>query len=120
MAGALGSSQWMHAHFDPKRMPVEAVNYLQLHRVNAPILSPDYWGGYLIYRLYSSYEVVIDDRHDFYGEQFLKSYLKMVHVEPGWNDFLKLAPCQLPAAAEKCGAYDCHKRDSGMEVSLFG
>ena len=87
--GRVGSNQWMNAHFDPRRMPVEAVNYLQQSRVNAPILSPDYWGGYLIYRRYSSYGVVIDDRHDFYGEQFLRLYLKMVHVEPGWDEFLK-------------------------------
>ena len=58
--------------------------------MNAPVLSPDYWGGYLIYRLYSSNGVVIDDRHDFYGEEFLRLYLEMVHVEPGWNEFLKL------------------------------
>jgi hypothetical protein len=32
---------------------------------------------------------VIDDRHDFYGEAFLRSYLAMVHVEPGWDEFLK-------------------------------
>jgi len=88
--GRVGSSQWMDAHFDAKRMPVEAVNYLQQSRVNAPILSPDYWGGYLIYRRYSSYGVVIDDRHDFYGEQFLRLYLKMVHVEPDWDEFFKI------------------------------
>ena len=88
--GRVGSSQWMNAHFDPKRMPVDAVNYLQQNRVNAPILSPDYWGGYLIYRRYSSYGVVIDDRHDLYGEEFLRLYLKMIHVEPGWDEFLKL------------------------------
>jgi hypothetical protein len=32
---------------------------------------------------------VVDDRHDFYGEAFFKSYLKMVHVERGWQDFLR-------------------------------
>ena len=88
--GRVRSSLVMNAHFDSKRMPVEAVNYLQQSRVNAPILSPDYWGGYLIYRRYSSYGVMIDDRHDFYGEQFLRLYLKMIHVEPGWEEFLKL------------------------------
>ena len=36
--------------------------------------------------------MVVDDRHDFYGEQFLKSYLKMVHVEPGWENFLQQYP----------------------------
>jgi hypothetical protein len=88
--GRVGSSQWMNAHFDPKRMPIEAVNYLQQGRVEAPILSPDYWGGYLIYRLNPHNKVVIDDRHDLYGEQFLRLYLKMIHVEPGWDEFLKL------------------------------
>jgi hypothetical protein len=88
--GRVGSSHWMIAHFDPKRMPIEAVNYLQQGRVNAPILSPDYWGGYLIYRLHPHNKVVIDDRHDLYGEQFLRLYLKMIHVEPGWDEFLKL------------------------------
>ena len=86
--GRVGSSTLMDAHIDPKRMPVEAVNYLAQHEVRGPILSPDYWGGYLIYRLSPERKVVVDDRHDFYGEQFLKSYLKMWHVERGWRDFL--------------------------------
>src|SRR5262249_39533159 len=50
--GRLGSNTLMDAHFDPKRMPVEAVNFLDTHDVHGPIFSPDYWGGYLIYRLY--------------------------------------------------------------------
>ncbi len=88
-ANGVGSSTVMDAHFDPKRMPVEAVNYLEQHGVRGPILSPDYWGGYLIYRLTPTQKVVVDDRHDFYGEQFLKSYLKMMHIERGWQDFLR-------------------------------
>jgi len=35
---------------------------------------------------------VVDDRHDFYGEDFLNSYLKMVHAEPGWQKFLQEHP----------------------------
>jgi len=87
--GHVGSSTLMDAHFDPKRMPVEAVTYLEQHGVSGPILSPDYWGGYLIYHLAPIQKVVVDDRHDFYGEQFLKSYLKMMHIERGWQDFLR-------------------------------
>jgi hypothetical protein len=78
----------MDAHFDPKRMPVEAVNYLEKHEIHTSVLSPDYWGGYLIYRLYPKERAVVDDRHDFYGEQFFRSYLKMMHVEQGWKEFL--------------------------------
>ena len=53
----------------------------------------------MIYRLYLYHiqprpteprmKVVIDDRHDLYGEEFLKSYLKMIHVQPGWDEFLE-------------------------------
>jgi hypothetical protein len=88
--GRFGSTLLMDAQFDPKRMPVAAVNYLQNHHIDGPVLSPDYWGGYLIYRLYPGARVVVDDRHDLYGEEFLKSYLKMLHGERGWEEFLRM------------------------------
>jgi hypothetical protein len=89
-AGKLGPAPLMDAHFDAKRFPVQAVNALEQQHVPGPLLGPDYWGGYLIYRLYPRLRaVVVDDRHDLYGDDFLKSYLKMVHVEPGWQDFLQ-------------------------------
>jgi hypothetical protein len=91
--GGLGTTHLMDAHFDAKRFPVAAVNYLEdyleTQGVAGPLASPDYWGGYLIYRLYPRVRMVVDDRHDFYGEEFLKSYLMMVRVEPGWEDFLR-------------------------------
>ena len=90
--GRLGARPLMEAHFDAKRFPVAAVNYLEKQDVHGPLVSPDSWGGYLIYRLYPRVRVVVDDRHDFYGEEFLKSYLKMVRVEPGWDDFLQQHP----------------------------
>jgi len=86
--GKLGATPLMDAHFDAKRFPVHAVDYLEKHEVPGPVVGPDYWGGYLIYRLYPRVRIVVDDRHDFYGEDFLKSYLKMMHVEPSWEDFL--------------------------------
>lgn len=87
--GRLASQQLMDAHFDPGRMPVHAVDYLAAHQVQGPILGPDFWGGYLIYRLYPHAQVVVDDRHDLYGAEFFESYLKMVHVEDGWQEFLQ-------------------------------
>jgi hypothetical protein len=86
--GKLDATPLMDAHFDAKRFPVHAVDYLEKHEVPGPVVGPDYWGGYLIYRLYPRVRIVVDDRHDFYGEDFLKSYLKMMHVEPRWEDFL--------------------------------
>ena len=90
--GRAGSDLLMDAHFDPNRMPVAAVDFIQKSDVRGPF-APDYWGGYLIYRLYPQTRVVIDDRHDFYGEDFLKSYLTAMHAEPRGLDFLKFRNC---------------------------
>jgi hypothetical protein len=86
--GSLGPTPLINAHFDTKRFPSAAVSFLEQRNAADSVFVPDYWGGYLIYRLYPQVKVVIDDRHDFYGEQFVKSYLKTMHVEPGWQDFL--------------------------------
>jgi hypothetical protein len=94
-AGRVGSTVLVEAHFDPQRMPVDAVSFVARSGVRGPVWSPDYWGGYLIYRLYPGNKVVIDDRHDFYGEPWLQSYLRTIHVEPGWEDFLKGQSCAL-------------------------
>lgn len=87
--GKLGATRLMDAHFNPGRFPVQAVDFIEAHNVRGPIVSTDSWGGYLIYRLYPRVRTVLDDRHDFYGERFFESYLKMVRVEPGWQDFLE-------------------------------
>ncbi|HUA62749.1 MAG TPA: hypothetical protein VML19_28590 [Verrucomicrobiae bacterium] len=86
--GRLGSAEIMDAHFDSTRMPVAAVDYLDQHDLNGPVLSTDFWGGYLIYRLYPRKQVVVDDRHDLYGERLFKSYLKMYRGEQDWQEFL--------------------------------
>ena len=86
--GKIGNQQWMNSRFSPKRFPVEATNIILSRRIHDPIFCPDYWGGYLIYRLYPQSKVVIDDRHDLYGEKFLKEYLQIIHVGPDWSDVL--------------------------------
>jgi hypothetical protein len=45
----------------------------------------DSWGGYLIYRLYPQNKVFVDDRHDFYGEKFLKDYVQVAQATPDWK-----------------------------------
>jgi hypothetical protein len=86
--GRLGTRQVMDAHFDLKRFPVQAVEVLAQRRIEEPIFAPDYWGGYLIYRFFPEPRVFVDDRHDLYGELFLKDYLKVMHVQPDWEKFL--------------------------------
>jgi hypothetical protein len=87
--GRLGSAQLMNARFDDKRFPVRAVDWLASAQNNGAVFCPDRWGGYLIYRLYPETLVAVDDRHDLYGAEFLKRYLKIVHGEPGWEVALR-------------------------------
>jgi hypothetical protein len=89
--GSLGATRPIDAHFDPKRFPAAAVDFLDRKRAGErdSVTVPDYWGGYLIYRLYPRTLVAVDDRHDLYGEEFFKSYFKMVRVELGWDELLK-------------------------------
>jgi len=86
--GRLGASQVMDAQFDAKRFPVQAVEVIAQRGIEDPIFAPDYWGGYLIYRFFPNPRVFVDDRHDLYGERFLKDYLNVMHVQTGWEKFL--------------------------------
>lgn len=86
--GRLGSEQVINAYFDEKRFPVESVEYIAKQNIHEPIFSLDFWGGYLIYELYPKTKVVVDDRHDLYGDEFFKDYLKVVFIQPGWEKVL--------------------------------
>jgi hypothetical protein len=86
--GSIGSSHLLNAHFDPRHFPVQAVDRFADEKVTEPVFTQDSWGGYLIYRLFPQTKVVVDDRHDLYGEYFLREYLKVLHVEPGWQSVL--------------------------------
>jgi hypothetical protein len=86
--GKIGSSQLISAYFDDKRFPVEAAAVIADREIREPIFCPDQWGGYLIYRLYPQIKVLVDDRHDLYGDQFFKNYLKVIFIQQGWEKVL--------------------------------
>ena len=86
--GKLGPLLAMNSHFDAGKFPVEAAEVIAQHKIAEPIFSLDPWGGYLIYRLYPGTRVYVDDRHDFYGDQFLKNYLKVIQIAPDWQSAL--------------------------------
>jgi hypothetical protein len=86
--GRLGSTQLIDAYFDEKRFPVEAAELIAKRHIREPIFGPDLWGGYLTYRLYPQTQVFVDDRHDLYGAQFFKDYLRVVFVQSDWSKIL--------------------------------
>jgi hypothetical protein len=88
-AAKTGSRHWMDAHFDAGHFPVQASDVIVQRGIREPIFAPDSWGGYLIYRLYPQNKVFVDDRHDLYGEEFLKEYLKAIRLTPDWNGSLE-------------------------------
>jgi len=103
--GRLGDTQFMNAQFDSNRFPKQAVDWLENERVREPLFCIDSWGGYVIYREFPKLQVAIDDRHDLYGSEYLKNYLKIIRVEPGWDQALEethaswlLLPSQSAAA----------------------
>src|SRR6266404_4081412 len=91
--GWVGSRQLIQAEFDPKKMPVAAVSFLQKESQGKlstePVFSTDAWGGYLIYSMYPERKVVVDDRHDLYGSGRIRQYLILTQGEPGWEGVLK-------------------------------
>ncbi len=87
--GRLRARPLMSAHFSGQRFPVAAADFLAAQGIRSQVFNPDYWGGYLIYRLGPGYKVFMDDRHDFYGEPFVRDYLKVKHIEPGWQQVLE-------------------------------
>lgn len=86
--GRIGSRRWMNAGFDPGHLPLQSAEVIVQRGVREPVFCQDSWGGYLIYRLYPQNKVFVDDRHDLYGEEFLKDYLKAIRVAPEWDKFL--------------------------------
>ena len=85
---ACWSGRSLRVNFEAKRFPIQGTDYIAQHKITEPIFCPDYWGGYLIYRLYPHNRVMVDDRHDLYGDEFLKEYLRTIRAEPAWGDFL--------------------------------
>ena len=72
--------------FDSTRFPVQATDYLAQHHIQTQLFTSDAWSGYLIYRLYPNIHLFFDDRHDFYGEPFLRQYLEAVGGNARWHE----------------------------------
>lgn len=75
------------AGFPPAQFPVQAANHLPAS--TGRLLAPDLYGGYLIYRFAGQRPVFFDGRSDFYGLEFMRRYIDLVEVRPGWTTELE-------------------------------
>ena len=75
------------AGFPPQQFPVAAASHLPASTPR--LLAPDLYGGYLIYRFAGQRPVFFDGRSDFYGLEFMRRYIDLVEVRPGWTSQLE-------------------------------
>jgi hypothetical protein len=87
--GRVLSKQILAAHFDEQTFPVKAAQFIAERGIRDHLFSSDTWSGYLIYKLYPGTKVYFDDRHDFYGEAFIKEYAKAFLGSRQWRDPLE-------------------------------
>ncbi|HET7205330.1 MAG TPA: hypothetical protein VFI95_02005 [Terriglobales bacterium] len=108
--------QMMDAHFDLSRFPIRAVDFLEKQGIREPVYSLDSWGGYMIWRLYPQTKVFVDDRHDFYGEQFVRDYLKVLHAQPGWQEVLNQLKVNIVLLPAKSKTNDALSRSGEWQI----
>jgi hypothetical protein len=84
--GRVGSGQVISAHFDGRVFPVKATEFIAAEGIRGHLFNTDDWSGYLIYKLYPGTKVFIDDRGDFYGEDFIKEYLNARYATWQWQE----------------------------------
>ena len=87
--GRVLSKQILAAHFDEQTFPVKAAQFIAERGIRDHLFSSDTWSGYLIYKLYPGTKVYFDDRHDFYGEAFIKEYAKAFLGSRQWREPLE-------------------------------
>ena len=72
--------------FPPDQFPLQAASLLPALPQPVRLFAPDKFGGYLIHRFNGTIPVFFDGRSDFYGSGFMKNYLRIVEVRPGWRE----------------------------------
>jgi len=75
--------------FDRKKLPVDAVQFMQQEKIPGNMFNNDEFGDYIIYAAWPEYRVFFDGRSDMYGKERLKEYFKVMGFEHGWETVLK-------------------------------
>ncbi len=88
LAYAPAAPDRFRARFDPKAYPVKAVAALNDLLLRHRVFADDEWGDYLAYRNHPEGKVFIDGRSDFYGSEFLKTYVGILEVSHDWQKSL--------------------------------
>jgi hypothetical protein len=81
----LGILKFSQPAFPADQFPVAASVAVEKLPASARVFSSDKFGGYLIYRFAGERKVFFDGRSDFYGADFLRQYVQIHQLRPGWR-----------------------------------
>ncbi|MFN0087947.1 MAG: hypothetical protein ACKVX9_21315 [Blastocatellia bacterium] len=91
-SGSSMAEKILSPRFDPRRHPVEAVDFVLNQgprELAGNLFSSDQYGGYLIYRLFPEFKVFVDGRSDFYRQgSVLDDVDKLLLIKPEWAGVL--------------------------------
>ena len=82
-------AQGIGNRYDPKRFPVEAMNWLDKNPQEGNMFNEFIWGGYVLLREWPRELVFIDGQTDFYGEELTREYVQVGSLDDGWEDVLE-------------------------------
>jgi len=74
--------------------PVDAAAFVRQERPPREMFNSYNWGGFLMWELYPDYPVFVDGRTDLYDDSFLRRYLQVAWVQPGWEEVLEATGVQ--------------------------
>ena len=122
--GYLGSTPILSARFSENTFPVRATEFIRAQDIHNHLFSTDSWSGYLIYRLYPGTKLYVDDRHDFYGEAYIREFVQAREAQRTWRQTLDkyqiqwvLIPADTPLAGALKESMDWRlEYDDGMAV----
>jgi hypothetical protein len=85
LRGNVGGVQLVPDGFDPEFFPVEAVTYARANDVQGRLFNEFVWGGYLLYG-WPEQRIFIDGMTCFLGSDVMRSYIRILSLDPGWRD----------------------------------
>ena len=87
--GIMVSTGKLHYAFDQRRLPLDAVHFIQQEKIPGNMFNNDEFGDYIIYAAWPHYKVFFDGRSDMYGTERMKQYFKIIRMESGWDKILQ-------------------------------
>ena len=88
-APVLASAFPQVAHgFPPARFPEKALAAADRAHLGPRVFNGYLWGGYISWTEPGRYQVFIDGRAGFFGDEVLRDYLEVLELRPGWQEVL--------------------------------